>query len=65
LNVSARRYTNAGRINQKVIISVTHKNEPTRKAIAVILESAYNVKDNKAKTFTSINMSLISGRLIK
>jgi hypothetical protein len=54
-----------GRINQKLIINTIHRNEPTKKAMGVILPRAYKVIEANANTLTNISMIRISGRLIK
>ena len=64
-NVSALLYTIIGKINQKLIIRMTHKKDPTRKAIGVIFFIAYKISEARANTFTKIIMIRISGRLIK
>jgi hypothetical protein len=52
-------------MNQKLIMSTIHNDEPTRNANAVILPKKYRVKEAMAKTFTNIIMIRISNLLMK
>jgi hypothetical protein len=47
-------------MNQKLIMSTIHNEDPIMKAVGVILPIAYRVIDARAKTFTMISMMRIS-----